>query len=774
MALHEKGEYYILTAKPEGNGWINPGSIGYRTENQYLHVKSQKDTVHVRFTEYVNSVNLPLDVLQPLTKQKAEFLLALGSKEDRLVEYARSKSLDQAVDLVEDSEVTVEYKGKWLKGVVRYIGRIPEFNVKVLNVPIAGVFFGVELQGEDRGKGENEGRYRSKTYFKCERNCGVFAPFNRVKSASPKPPASPPLHHADLPEKTTERLSAGDRVMYFVYDKVDAQHGMVLALLEENGEVIISTDRDEHGKEGGEITIPLQCCIKEENWKKNEPEMMDIHQSPEMTRKEVDNADITLHSLVEVKLATGPSYAIVRWIGRLPGKTEMMVGLELERKCGVSDGKFKDIRYFTCAPNCGLFVRLSACRLDTRFLGQTAVNGHFANDGQDTPPNQENVPPIRAEDVKKVLIGRRKGIQGHCNSCYMDSALFSLFSCSSVLDSLLFKKTNDELIQKTLLREIVCPLRSKGFVREKSVMKLRKQLQERGHSPSYTTDEKDPEEFLTLIMQDILMLEPLLKLQSCNQLKGGTQLDESGYFYQIFMDYNNSLALPTVQQLLEHSFYNCGIRLAEVPSCLILTMPRSGKQFKMFPKIIPSLELDITSLLSRHQQCVLCGHPALEECSQCFVDSVFSNTGLKFFCKVCSEQVHRHPSRQAHKPSALPLPKGFSGSRVHGGAKQTSPREKLELFAVLCIETSHYVSFVKYGPEKTDWIFFDSMADREGEVNGYNIPEVKACPEVAHYLEMPLAELAKQAPREIKGVAKRLFCDGYMYLYQSRSMALYH
>ena len=40
----------------------------------------------------------------------------------------------------------------------------------------------------------------------------------------------------------------------------------------------------------------------------------------------------------------------------------------------------------------------------------------------------------------------------------------------------------------------------------------------------------------------------------------------------------------------------------------------------------------------------------------------------------------------------------------------------MELFAVVCIETSHYVSFVKcgFGPD-APWCFFDSMADRKGE-----------------------------------------------------------
>lgn len=78
-------------------------------------------------------------------------------------------------------------------------------------------------------------------------------------------------------------------------------------------------------------------------------------------------------------------------------------------------------------------------------------------------------------------------------------------------------------------------------------------------------------------------------------------------------------------------------------------------------------------------------------------------------------QVHLHFSRQSHKPTSLQLPEGFPHSLSPGSLAHTPPQEKLELFAVLCIETSHYVSFVKHGPKITDWIFFDSMADRVGE-----------------------------------------------------------
>ena len=40
----------------------------------------------------------------------------------------------------------------------------------------------------------------------------------------------------------------------------------------------------------------------------------------------------------------------------------------------------------------------------------------------------------------------------------------------------------------------------------------------------------------------------------------------------------------------------------------------------------------------------------------------------------------------------------------------------MDLVAVICIETSHYVSFVRCGDSAhSPWCFFDSMADRRGE-----------------------------------------------------------
>lgn len=74
-------------------------------------------------------------------------------------------------------------------------------------------------------------------------------------------------------------------------------------------------------------------------------------------------------------------------------------------------------------------------------------------------------------------------------------------------------------------------------------------------------------------------------------------------------------------------------------------------------------------------------------------------------------QVHLHPKRLNHKYNPVSLPKDLPDRDWRHGCV---PCQKMELFAVLCIETSHYVAFVKYGKDGSAWLFFDSMADRDG------------------------------------------------------------
>uniref|UniRef100_A0A803Y6E9 USP domain-containing protein n=1 Tax=Meleagris gallopavo TaxID=9103 RepID=A0A803Y6E9_MELGA len=384
---------------------------------------------------------------------------------------------------------------------------------------------------------------------------------------------------------------------------------------------------------------------------------------------------------------------------------------------------------------------------------------------------EENTPPKMEKEGLETMIGKKKGIQGHYNSCYLDSTLFCLFSFSSVLDTVLLrpKEKNDveyySETQELLRTEIVNPLRIYGYVCATKIMKLRKILEKVEAASGFTSEEKDPEEFLNILFHHILRVEPLLKIRSAGQKV------QDCYFYQIFMDKNEKVGVPTIQQLLEWSFINSNLKFAEAPSCLIIQMPRFGKDFKMFNKIFPSLELNITDLLEdTPRQCRICGGLAMYECRECYEDTDISAGKIKQFCKTCNTQVHLHPRRQSHKFNPLSLPKDLPDWDWRHGC---IPYQKMELFAVLCIETSHYVAFVKYGRDDSAWLFFDSMADRDGGQNGFNIPQVTPCPEVGEYLKMSVEELHSLDSRKIQGCARRLLCDAYMCMYQSPTMSLY-
>ncbi|KTF85762.1 hypothetical protein cypCar_00042348 [Cyprinus carpio] len=477
-------------------------------------------------------------------------------------------------------------------------------------------------------------------------------------------------------------------------------------------------------------------------------------------------------SLVEVK-ENPPLCGVIRWVGLPPGLQEPLAGLELEEECvGCTDGTFKGIRYFTCPPKKALFVKLKCCRPDSRFpslhhspnpierCNSIAFGGYLSE------VVNENTPPRTENDSLEVMVGKKKGIQGHYNSCYLDSTLFC-----SVLDTVLLRprsKTDVEYYKETqdLLRtEIVNPLRIHGYVCATKIMKLRRILEKVEAASGFTSEEKDPEEFLNILFHHILRVDPLLKLRSAGQKV------QDCYFYQIFMDKKDKVLVPTSQQLLEWSFINSDLKFAEAPSCLIIQMPRFGKDFKMFNKIFPSLELDITDLLDdTPRECRICGGLALYECRECYEDCDITPGKIKQFCEKCNTQVHLHPRRKSHRYVKLSIPKELQESVWRQGSY---PHQQMELFAVLCIETSHYVAFVKYGSADSAWLFFDSMADRDGGQNGFNIPQVSPCPEVGAYLKMTPEELHALDPKNIQGYARRLLCDAYMCMYQSPTMSLY-
>nr|XP_023411315.1 ubiquitin carboxyl-terminal hydrolase CYLD [Loxodonta africana] len=497
------------------------------------------------------------------------------------------------------------------------------------------------------------------------------------------------------------------------------------------------------------LSLSVQSVMGELN---NTP----VQESPPLATSSGNTHGLEVGSLAEVK-ENPPFYGVIRWIGQPPGLNEVLAGLELEDECaGCTDGTFRGTRYFTCALKKALFVKLKSCRPDSRFASLQPVSNQIercnslAFGGYLSEVVEENTPPKMEKEGLEIMIGKKKGIQGHYNSCYLDSTLFCLFAFSSVLDTVLLrpKEKNDvEYYSETqgLLRtEIVNPLRI-YFLHYKIL--------------------RDPEEFLNILFHHILRVEPLLKIRSAGQKV------QDCYFYQIFMEKNEKVGVPTIQQLLEWSFINSNLKFAEAPSCLIIQMPRFGKDFKLFKKIFPSLELNITDLLEdTPRQCRICGGLAMYECRECYDDPDISAGKIKQFCKTCNTQVHLHPKRLSHKYNPVSLPKDLPDWDWRHGC---IPCQKMELFAVLCIETSHYVAFVKYGKDDSAWLFFDSMADRDGGQNGFNIPQVTPCPEVGEYLKMSLEELHSLDSRRIQGCARRLLCDAYMCMYQSPTMSLY-
>ncbi|XP_073164683.1 ubiquitin carboxyl-terminal hydrolase CYLD-like isoform X2 [Lepidochelys kempii] len=488
---------------------------------------------------------------------------------------------------------------------------------------------------------------------------------------------------------------------------------------------------------------------------------------------------LEINSMVEVH--DPPIYGVIRWIGAPPDVGETIAGLELEEPLpsGCTDGIYRGMRYFQCPPGKALFVKLRHCRPDARFGAPQPPENPvlrcnslaFRVYASERVP--EDTPPGLGEEGGQRLMGWKKGIQGHCNSCYLDATLFCMFAFSSVLDSLLLRPAdkNDgasyEETRDLLRTEIVNPLRKHGYVCATKVMSLRRVLEAAGHSPGFTSEEKDPEEFLTLLFR-VLKMEPLFKIRSADKDPQGC------IFYQIFMEGGAGGAgrgVPTVQQLLEGSLVAGDLKFTEAPSCLILQMPRNGKDYKAFATILPSLELDLTDLLEdTPRECCICQDLARSECPECYGDPSIGTGSTRQYCTVCWQQVHRHRARRSHHPRALRLPPELEHLPPPPGPL---PRQTMQLYAALCIQTSHYVAFARHGPHRGQWLFFDSMADRQGGQNGFNIPRVTPCPEVADYLEMSPEELQVLDPKSLPPCARRLLCDAYMCLYHSPTLGLY-
>ncbi|XP_048406537.1 ubiquitin carboxyl-terminal hydrolase CYLD isoform X2 [Stegostoma tigrinum] len=682
----EKDRHYFVVMKEftDNKKKIQKGLLGYftRSENGELSavVDLNKKTIKLAKVK-------PEDV-QTISKDEAELLLEIQDMSHRCA-LVQNENLFKSISVLQINDI-VQVKGAketWI-GIVKNITNSKRDNGLKLN----GTLFQVEsVEGEDH---KTKGRKNVKHTLI---NAGDITCASNTKVG--------PSHSDDKENKLYS-----DDAENWNKPPVGSQSPSL-------------SPRNMGREKSDEVSTSAHLKISKHYSSKTFNSTLSI---PGQKLAESDSSALEVESMVEVKLPNNAIvYGVIRWIGIPEGHDSLWAGIELDYELNnASDGTFGKNRYFCCEQNKATFIPLRNCKPDARFSSnilKEVVNSPIpapVKTIQDNLAIQENVAPVQEEEALQLMKGRMKGIQGHHNSCYLDSTIFRT-----------------------------------GVVNADKVTKLRKLL----GCDTFISAEKDPEEFINVLLHEELAADPLLKIRS------GQKIQES-YCYQIILERDEKLTLPTVQLLLERSFLSCDLKFEEIPSCLLIQMPRFGKDFKMFPKIMPSLELDITDLLSNTlRQCFICGEVAEYECAQCLLDPTLHPGAIKQYCFTCNRQVHFHNERKDHQFRKFPYPRDIS-------ARSHFPRHRMELFAVLCIETSHYVSFVKYGPSKHSWLFFDSMADRIGDEN---IPEIMDCPQIGDYLLMSEDKLAYTDLKQLDGFAKRLFCDAYMCMYQSPRMCLY-
>jgi len=475
------------------------------------------------------------------------------------------------------------------------------------------------------------------------------------------------------------------------------------------------------------------------------------------------DSTFSVGSTVQLYIKDKVFYGLIRWIGEMGYPPQKLAGLELEDEESFgTDGTFGKFKYFNCPPKRGFYIQLSKLMKDARF--------------DDVPSNTVKSPRLALEttvvSVKDYcspitnlvdFIGRDKGIQGQQNSCYMDSTLFAMFACTDVFDYILTRPASEydvpnyADVQKILREQIVYPLRKNGHVSCENIGRLRAFLETAKHSEGgYLQAEKDPEEFVNLLFGNVLKMEPFIKLRS-----EANKSVFTSHLHQIFITNDNENPLPNTQYLLERSFFEAQLFLDEMPDIMIVHMPRYGKE-KVYHKLQVTSSIDVQPiLLNVGHSCIICNEAATVYCRDCSCkfghDKVFA-----YMCERCWKITHNHPARLQH--NKIVINEKYQGYE--------SERIQMELFAVVCIELSHYVSYVRCGEDgKESWLFFDSMSDRVGTENGYNIPSTTELPELKEYLSAPplrISNLVKD-PKKPSYIT-RLFEDAYLCFYRKSKL----
>ncbi|XP_065064784.1 ubiquitin carboxyl-terminal hydrolase CYLD-like [Rhopilema esculentum] len=679
--------------------------------------------------------------------------------------------------------VVVFVEDKPIKGTIKFIGK-----VKFLK----DVQIGIEL---DSPKGSCDGTFHGQKLFNCKRNHGYFTEPSAILSEEDY--YANPQDQFDIIEHEKERVSEG-RKYKRAHSRNDIVAEQALQLIRVSQNQPSSLTRFIPAETGyfdsyfGEKNSYEDLMgnkntmqVGKTNFTEDSPISIDV--VPEDSayrgyeeefskrrdavsneyRRPTDAIDPTLqvNSVVQVSIIGVAHYGVIRWIGFREGdpRQELLAGLELEEPSQFAgDGSLLGKRYFHCAPGRGFFTKHRSLKTDKRFASMAAPEALPAN--QDVEEVLGNfLPPVTPEEAPN---GKMRGIQGHHNSCYLDATLFAMFAFSVAFDSVLYRKKRDndipeyEQVRNALKNAIVNPLRTKGFVNAASILRLRGWLDRLGNVQGFMNEEKDPEEFLMLLLKDVLKVDPFLKIRT------NTGRVDASYFYQIWVEREEYNPVPTLQYLIELSFHTGLFYLEEVPSVFVVQLPRSGMQ-KVYKRIRVNRTLDISSVMtSASFTCLICENLADVSCRECCHSFGWEHPFI-YFCRKCNDMVHQHSARVEHKVKKLPTQK-------ENGYSVNKDIMKLELFAVVCIKTSHYVAFTKLGGSANEkWMFFDSMADRVGGEKGHNVPEVVECPEIKDWFDNTPLNFAESDSKNTPEKVLRLFEDASLCLYRSSPLSMY-
>jgi len=246
-----------------------------------------------------------------------------------------------------------------------------------------------------------------------------------------------------------------------------------------------------------------------------------------------------------------------------------------------------------------------------------------------------------------------------------------------------------------------------------------------------------------------------------------------------------NLSSTNIASIFRNSLTEIPAKLATIPPFLVLVAPRHARSQRSYRYIIPDHQITLDNKMVQ-LVCLNCKQTNHDSeqlrdfyyCNDCYskesssISTPPTDTTVICYCARCLRELHK----QLPKDKLL---------HEHSKPKQLKTIAKLNLFAVLCIETSHYVAFVKcHKPdEQHEWIFFDSMSDRIN--NEKNVPCVTRVPDFDRWIEIAEQDqyyfedlhrrqkegrLTSRKFNESEMRQLRLFRDGAFFFYENSAV----